>query len=826
MIRWLKRNQPDPNDLVHERWELTPSLPARLATIFSLRRRKQKYRFREEDAEKYTGRIVRGRVELVIKKPHVFAWIIDPWYRYRDLMLEAEVSFGPGNGHSSVGFLIKHATDENYYYFLVSNQGYFRFDVVFNGNPMTLIPWCPCTLPQEETIPVRIIVYGTHFSFFLDNEWVGELDSDTIETGGISFAGQNYEEAEQAEFTLHHLVLESRPVEVEKHYQRWNEYIPALPDNRMRLATVLYNQRQYAAAVVQLKKTAKQKLLSTQEFLMLGDSLMNMELYSEALESMEKALEREPHNREALVGKAELLYLLNRFLELKDFLETYRKELKDNPVLLNLLGNAYFSLGQWEEAMEPYEKAASEEPEMPLFAVNTARCCEQLDMNEKALDYYLQAARVLFRQEAYNDLSGVLSRILYLDSENQEARALQAKMLFHEESFGRAGELFRDLCDEEYEDSSIYFLFALIKRQNGEDEQAIPLFERAIELEPDSVIYRLRYGEHLHVLGEDVWEHLEKALELAAEDPWVLNFAGIYFLDHGQPQRALQYLEKAHRAEPEAVEIIMNYSRALFETGGRQRAFALLREHEEHPEVSNQLGNFLVAQNQYERAGEAYERALQGDPDNPDYLENCAAVYLECDQINRAEDLLAKCLEIADQPTAYNLMGNIATIKGEYKRAEAAYRECLRYDPENTDCAINLAELYITLLDYDQARRILHELREQESISSAASSRVERLLTQIQEASEKQLLCAECGRQWWVPRTLGEQPPVKLRGEPPGEAPAGKCPRCGKILCISCASQHLREKRFVCPDCNEYLKLSDDELRYLVLTYVEKQSSP
>jgi predicted RNA-binding Zn-ribbon protein involved in translation (DUF1610 family) len=95
-------------------------------------------------------------------------------------------------------------------------------------------------------------------------------------------------------------------------------------------------------------------------------------------------------------------------------------------------------------------------------------------------------------------------------------------------------------------------------------------------------------------------------------------------------------------------------------------------------------------------------------------------------------------------------------------------------------------------------------------------ARVKPLLERIRAEHEERLSCATCGREWWVPRELPPQPSIRIRGEPPADAPAGRCPQCGKIYCVGCASAHLRDMRFVCPDCGELLKLNEDSLKWLL----------
>jgi transposase-like protein len=52
---------------------------------------------------------------------------------------------------------------------------------------------------------------------------------------------------------------------------------------------------------------------------------------------------------------------------------------------------------------------------------------------------------------------------------------------------------------------------------------------------------------------------------------------------------------------------------------------------------------------------------------------------------------------------------------------------------------------------------------------------------------------------------------------PPDEFPAGACPECGKTYCIGCAKEHVDENgRFMCPECQKNLKLSDDGLKKII----------
>lgn len=821
MLPFLRRKKHDREDIVFERWETSFSKVRRITTFLFPRRREKLFRFTEESTDRYSGEVEDGKVVLTLKKTNIFGWIINPWFRYRDFVLEAELAIDPENGDSSCGFIVKYANEFNYYYFLISKRNHFRFDVVFNGNPMTLIPWTPLILEQDMEFQVRIIVRGSRFSFFINHEWVGEVADETIDAGKLCFAAQNYNEKDQARFTLKRMAFDSRPIQVETQYYRWNNYIPVPPQNRITLATSLYNQGQYAPAIIQLKRAAEQIELSEQELLMLGDSLLHGELYREALESFNKVLTIHPNNRQAIIGRAESLYLLNRFIELKEFLSTKIHFCDDSSILWNLLGNVHYSLGNWKNAGEAYERAVERDSSMPLYRINAARSYERSGNTSKARDYYLDATRMLFREEAYDDLTGLIPKIEELDAGNAEVKALAAKMLFHEGSLEKAEKLFTTLVEEDYEDSTIYFLLGLLKARSELYEEALALLRRAIDMRSDVALYWYRYAETLFHAGEDPIEPMKRAIELDPDDVWINNLYGTYLLETGSAEDALLYLEKAVDASEDDELILLNYAEALFRAGKRKKAYALLQNHEPSAGIHNQLGNFFSKESRYEEAIEHYEAALRHEADNPVFMENCAAANLECDQVNRAEELLVKSLQISDSPSVYNLLGNVAVVRGEHRRAEAAYLECLQREPDHTECRINLAELYLLLGEYEKTAELIEEIKQE----CGDLPRLARVEAQWKDIAELHLHCCVCGREWLVPRFIEDQPPVQLHGEPPGEAPAGVCPSCGKVYCVECAKHHLRDNRFVCRDCHDYLKLKDNHIRYLILTYVESRYS-
>ncbi|MEW5816931.1 MAG: tetratricopeptide repeat protein [Spirochaetota bacterium] len=798
-----KKKKPDVDEIVFEKWETNFSRP-------------KQNRFVEEDKEVYSAAIVKNGLELRLKRKNLFAWTNDELYRYRDFCLEADICLADTNGYAAGGVLLRYINDENYYYFLVSSKGYYRYDLVFNGNPISLINWTEIPFPIAHSFSLRIIAHGDFFLFFVDDEWVGEIENEGIDAGGVAFAGQNYDEQDQVVIRLERFSIESRPLEVEIHYSRWNSYIPINPAYRIHFARYLYKQGQFSAAVVQLKKAARGKKLTADEYLLLGECFINLGLNQEALSSMDKALEINTESRDAVIGKGNLLYGLNRFMDLRNFLKENIERNADSSVLWNLFGNAEYMLGNWSEAAESYRKAVEIEGEMPIFSLNAAKALEKAKRYGEALDFYLKAARLLFQQEAYDDIAAIEERIWALDPDNLDIWAIKGKILFHEGNLKAAKSAFSRVLSAGYKDSSVSFLMGLIFAKEWDRREAERFFLDAVTLEPDFPLYWYRLAENRFLLGEAPGDALEKSLSLAPEDPWVLNLAGQYYLSVKNLEKAEDYLTRAVQHAPDELVIALNLSEVRFQRGDLPGAFQVFKNREENPRIYNQKGNCLARIGKFQEAAAEYEKALKMEPDNPDFLENCAAVCIQTDMINRGEELLVRLLNLHPSASAYNLIGNIARLKGEYRRAETAYIEGMKLDPENVEICLNLGDLYVESLQYEKARGIIMH-----TVNDDSSPRREKLLMRIRNATEIKITCDGCGREWWVSRNIEPQPSMRLHGEPPGESPAGKCPACGRVYCIQCASEYMEENRFICPECDAFLKLSDDYLRYLVSSYTK-----
>jgi len=759
-------------------------------------------------------------MSLTLRKKNLFAWIAAPMHRYRDFILEAETQFAEDNGYSAVGFLLRHAGDDSFYYFLISNRGYFRFNAVINGNPVPLIDWTPAAAIGAKANRLRIIGRDRHFAFFVDDDWVGEVDDETLAEGCVGFAAQNFDEKDVGVFAVRKLIIESRPLEVERNFLRWTRHIPVEPKSRIELARSFFRRGEFAAAVVQLKKALKNHRGTAQDYALLGECLINLQMYEAALRAVDRALELQPALREAAHERANLLYLLGRAEEAASQLGKTLVQDPGNSALWNLLGNTEYGRGRWEAASTAYQKALILEPDNPLFNLNAARSAEAEGKRDEALRFYLRAADLFFRGEAMDDLRQILPCLKRLGAEPARLVGLEAKMLYADGRTAEAEPLLRRALEGgDQEDSSLCYLLGLIHIERGERWEAHGLLETACGIEPDYPLYRMRLAENLFLMGEDAGEEIRRAHRMAPEDPWVSNLYGQYLMARAEWREAAPYLKSAFEAAPAESPILINYTECLASTGRADEALRLLSDGlEDGPSAAlqNQLGNLLARKARYPEALAAYEEAVRLAPDEAGYAKNLAAVCIELDMVLRAEEILAELEQRFPQPDVYNLIGHLALIQGQHQRAEASLARGLELEPEDPGLQTNLACLRLARREVVEARRIVDAVL----AGNPGFEPALKLRDRIRADFEEELHCGGCDLSWRVPVPLPPQPSLRIVGEPPDDCPAGQCPSCGRIYCVRCAREHLRASRFVCPQCDVFLKLGDDRLKHLVSRFI------
>ena len=870
----------DTDEIVQEQWrpdfsrEDSPGKPPHV-------------RFSITAENSYRAYLFNNALCLGVKKTGCIAWTENPYFRYQDLDMKGRFRLDPKGAYAACGFLFRIVDDRTYYMALVSNRGYFRLDLIRNSVPLTLAGWTEAPgLIDSKGNPIegelRIITYGSKILLSINGSWAGAWDDSSIPAGRIAFAAASYEEtpanvpAVREEFTaLAELVefsLDSNIENVEKNYEKQEKQYS--PDSRVRLAETftamgradsalallhqawdyrknMYNELSNAEDGVILAAIQAEDPARPVKELLLGAKLaLALELWKEAEEYIEEALETKSCRQEAMDLKAALLYSRSRYDDLIKLAGEspfgMENQFADPGAFFNLLGHCYFNKRDYLKAAEAYDHAFELNQKNGFTAKNAAAAyelSEKADLKEKVPDRYLKAGRAFLADNDYKELGLIVPKLRLLGGDNWEGRALTGKWAFGIENWITAheeleiAEQLRKSKKGTRPDPAIYFLQALLLVRGGKRREAAPLFEKAVKYESDYPLFRFRMAENRFLLNNNpddpqLASDLETALKVKEDDQsfgWIHNFAAQVALSKGDMEKARVHLDKA-AVLGEVPAVRVNRAVFLYLQGNEQEALALLESKpDEDPEglMANCAGNLLVRSRRFEEADLWYRRALAVAPFNIQYRCNRGSCLIEMGRYGEADDVLtvdsrSKSFSPETSSDMLELIAFIAVKKGEHKRAEAALRASLKINPNHIKSLLQLGWNRAFANQWEEVEEILGKLDELE-LNEEAKKGYDDLEKWMIEALYKIVSCASCNREWQVERNPKAQASQRIYGMPPDDMPAGACPACGKTYCVGCRKDALDDSgRFVCPDCGKTLKLADNGLKALINEWAGK----
>ena len=550
----------------------------------------------------------------------------------------------------------------------------------------------------------------------------------------------------------------------------------------------------------------------------------------------------------------------------------------DPSAFYNLLGHAYFNTGNYQKAAEVYDRSFILDEKNAIAAKNAAAAYELLrqkdtaktqrgtspdqgDQKDLALDRYLKAGRAFLADNHYEELGLLVPKYRLLGEANWEARALIGKWAFGIEDWKTAreeldtAEQYRKFgftkrsgftkkpdtpknTKKDPPDPALYFLQALLLVREGRRQEALPLFERAVKIAPDYLLFRFRLAENRFLLDNksddpQFTADLEAALGIKKDEEyetygWVHNFAAHVALSKGDVDAARSYLDNAAAVLGEVPAVRVNRAVSLYLQGQETEALAILESKpEEDPEglMANCAGNLLVRSRRFEEADTWYRRALAIAPANALYRYNSGACLIEMERYGEADDVLTSDtgnFSSETNPDMLELIAFLAAKKGEYKRAEAASMAALKINPHHVPSLLQLGWIRTFGGRWDEVAEIIDHLNELELNKETARGRDD-LKTRMRDAHYKTVSCAGCRREWQMERNPKPAASLRLYAMPPDDLPAGTCPGCANTYCVGCRKDDLDESgRFVCPDCGKPLKFTDEGLRTLLNDWAEK----
>ncbi|MCL2625469.1 MAG: tetratricopeptide repeat protein [Cystobacterineae bacterium] len=287
----------------------------------------------------------------------------------------------------------------------------------------------------------------------------------------------------------------------------------------------------------------------------------------------------------------------------------------------------------------------------------------------------------------------------------------EAKRLFlkHEEESGTAAETpsLLQRADE---------LFT-----KGEVVQATQLYEQILNRNPSLVGVYLGFARIALLTGqmEAAKIHAQAAVRIGPGNGMAWTLIGIVEEAEGNPDAALQYLEKGVELAPSAFFCQYNYGRVLVATKrstmeSAMGIAALLEATKLEPHNRDalfMLGNAYREAKQYEKAIRAFEAARDIDPKNVETWATLIDLLFEGKEFKAAQDIANAALSnCGDHPALLEKAMATAMMLSDSTTAMDYVERELKLVPEHEQGWLNLANLALLNKDFDKSENAACEL--------------------------------------------------------------------------------------------------------------------
>ena len=585
--------------------------------------------------------------------------------------------------------------------------------------------------------------------------------------------------------------------------------VPSSRPAQKLLAATLIKQGAASEAARLLEGGRQKAANDPQLFLLLGSAYLHMENYTAATAALEQALAMAPGNLRSVMqlafGQLAVGYLdapsgaepgqpddddiLLNFLRGLAHLqsEDYAQALAlaeqlaaydgESPLAAYLRGGAYFGLGRLDESRADFERVIEKAPRFLPAKNNLARLHlrngetgtaktlseEVLTQDPSNVDAMMLLAEIARQYGQTDEALSWLKKTVSAAPSLIEPRLAMARL--HMES----GDI--DVAQELAEQTSATFqgepralaLQAEIQLRRGNNQDALPLLSRLIEMQPDSTAHRYRLADvylgqgdrglakdqlfqviqldprqltaYLRLIdmeledgkGSIALSHVERMRKAFPEAPAVDQVQGRVLMRLGRPSEALEAYRRAWAVVQTGELAVALYEARTLAEGDRVSPLAdLLNWVNSHPKDSRTrmfLAGKLLDEGFYDESISQYEMLLVERPEDAVILNNLAWLY---HQTKDSRDIAYAERALASAPSEAAIMDTLGWIllnRGELERAESILASAASQAPGDPDIGYHFAAALERSGRQEEAKsllsRILSEHREFASADAA-----------------------------------------------------------------------------------------------------------
>ncbi len=301
------------------------------------------------------------------------------------------------------------------------------------------------------------------------------------------------------------------------------------------------------------------------------------------------------------------------------------------------------------------------------------------------IEVYLSRAEFHRREGHYSDALLDLKEAIKVDPTNPESYILTSQVLMHKEHFKEALEM---ILEAEYLDNTwarLYLIKGDIYTALNDYTKAIESYNKAVELEPDTLDNNLALGSALLSSGDLVSAEkvLKATLKSYPNNGWLYYYLGKIYSQKCKIPEALAEFSRAGRLLPGKTDPVLSKATLLQRLG------------------------------RYEDALEDYKWCISEGIESAELFFNMGECYWHCSNINESIKLYNKAIKLGFSDTVvYINLAEAYLATGQRQLAVECFNQAAELSPHNPDVYSGRGALFFDLGLIDKAENdINHALR-------------------------------------------------------------------------------------------------------------------
>lgn len=417
-----------------------------------------------------------------------------------------------------------------------------------------------------------------------------------------------------------------------------------------------------------------------------------------AQEALDKAISLAPDSAYLEKAAAELRFRQGQLNEASAHIEKALTLDPKNVKYHILAGQIHWALGNQEKAESRFSKAVELDPDEADALVNLALAVTPKNP-EKAIRLYKD---FLTRHPEELEIQERLAQLYNGMGDVEKAKAAWERALQIDPDSIRA-----------------HLASAQIAEVQHDTTTAITHYQSVLEQDPNNLPLLLRVGELRYRNDEmkQAYEAFSRAQSIAPNSASANFWLALLAENNGDWNQAITYLkpvaEKA--AEP---GVLLRLSYYYSQSGNRKEAIAILRKlSQDEPENTDFLRYLAVAyeqDNQLANAAATAEKLIAIDPTGAEHYFHAGTLYDRLNKFPKAEQALKKAIELDPEfHMALNYLGYSYADRGvKLDEAEQLLSAALTLDPDNSAYQDSMGWTYFQQKKYKNAENFLKQASE------------------------------------------------------------------------------------------------------------------